>query len=251
MAKSVSLGSLVFKTQSEALTHFKKILNSYSDGDRISNSSHHSDLMALLDRYDPILQEVGEPLKGDGRINYFERRLNTGTGWSSSGFWVIRTDGSETDFSYIDAVKGKPKGASQDFYNACREAVALDLIKAKKGAFDTYGDSERRVACELTGKLVTIDDAHLDHAWPFFSHMVSGFRAARGWGSQIPSGVVSEPADGQLKAVFTDQAVADAFRDYHHTQAVLRILSKEANLQTASSARKPKVARPVRVALEK
>jgi len=245
MAKSVTIGSVVFKTQSRALAHFKDILHTYADGDRIADSGHHNDLTHLLGRYDPILEAVGEPLKGGGQIDHFERRLNTGTGWSSPGFWVVRKDGSETDFSYIDAVKGKPKGASQDFYNACREAVALDLIQAKKNAFKKYGDAHGRVACELTGKLVAIDDAHLDHAWPYFSHMVSGFRAARGWSTDIPVAVVSEPADGQMKAVFNDQTIADAFRDFHHSQAVLRILSKEANLQTASAARKPKVIRPV------
>ena len=38
----------------------------------------------------------------------------------------------------------------------------------------------------LTGALVTIDDAHLDHTWPYFSYLVSGFRATRGWSRDIP-----------------------------------------------------------------
>ncbi len=108
-------------------------------------------------------------------------------------------------------------------------------------AFVEYGDGQGRVECELIGVLVTIDDAHLDHAWPYFSHLVSGFRAARGWSRDIPDGVVSAPADGQTTATFIDTSLADAFR------AILRILSRTANLQTASQARRPRVARPVRV----
>lgn len=96
--------------------------------------------------------------------------------------------------------------------------------------------------------MVTIDDAHIDHAWPYFSHTVSGFRAARGWSRDIPDGIVSAPADGQTTATFVDSAVTEAFQSFHHDQAVLRILSREANLQTAGSARRPKVARPVRLA---
>ena len=42
---------------------------------------------------------------------------------------------------------------------------------------------------------------------------------------------------------------AHAFRTYHHEQAMLRILSRTANLQTASQARRPRVARPVHVGL--
>lgn len=95
--------------------------------------------------------------------------------------------------------------------------------------------------------MVSIEDAHLDHAWPYFSHMVSGFRAARSWSKDIPDGVVSAPADGQTTSKFVDKAVADAFRDYHHSQATLRILSKSANLKTASKARRPKIARPIRL----
>lgn len=245
MAKPVVIGAQSFRTQSSALGHFKALLHRYKDGQHIADQGDHADLVALIERYDPALDAVGEPTKGAGQIAHFERRLNTGTGWSSSGFWVVRQDGSATDFSYIDAVKGKPKGRSQDFYNACRQAVALDLIQAKKQAFVQYGDDHGRVECELTGKMVTIDDAHLDHAWPYFSHLVSGFRAARSWSREIPDGVVSDPADGQTTATFLDSAVSDAFRAFHNDQAMLRILSREANLQTASSARRPKVARPI------
>jgi len=247
MAKPVVIGSLSFRTQKSALDHYKALLHRYQDGDRISDPGDHADLVALVERYDPILDQVGEPAKGCGQIGHFERRLNTGTGWSNSGFWVVRLDGSATDFSYIWAVKGLPGDRSKDFYGACREAVALDLVLAKKRAFAEHGDAHGLVACELTGVMVSIDDAHLDHAWPNFSHIVSGFRAARGWSGDIPDGIVSAPADGQTTPTFVDKAVADAFRDYHHNQAMLRILSKSANLQTASQARRPKIARPVRL----
>ena len=138
MAKSVEIGSGSFRTQKSALDHYKAVLHRYQDGQRVSKQDDHADLVALIERYDPVLDAVGEPTKGDGQIAHFERRLNTGTGWSSSGFWVVRQDGTDTDFSYIDAVKGQPKGRSQDFYGACRQAVALDLIQAKKQAFAQY-----------------------------------------------------------------------------------------------------------------
>ena len=247
MAKPVVIGSRSFRTQKSALEHYKALLHLYQDGDRISDPGDHADLVALIERYDPILDEVGEPAKGCGQIGHFERRLNTGTGWSNSGFWVVRLDGSATDFSYIWAVRGLPGDRSKDFYGACREAVALDLVLAKKRAFAEHGDAHGLVACELTGVMVSIDDSHLDHAWPNFSHIVSGFRAARGWSGHIPDGIVSAPADGQTTPTFVDKAVADAFRDYHHSQAMLRILTKSANLQTASQARRPKIARPVRL----
>lgn len=112
MAKPVVIGSRSFRTQSSALDHYKALLHRYQDGQRIVDPADHTDLVALVERFDPVLDAVGEPTKGAGQIAHFERRLNTGTGWSTSGFWVVRQDGTETDFSYIDAVKGKPKGRS-------------------------------------------------------------------------------------------------------------------------------------------
>jgi hypothetical protein len=247
MAKSVEIGSRSFRAQKDALQHYKAILHRYRDKQRISDQNDHADLVALIDRYDPILDAIGEPTKGNGQIAHFERRLNTGTGWSSPGFWVVRQDGTDTDFSYIHAVKGKPKELSENFYKACREAVALDLVLTKKQAFAQYGDDLGRVKCELTGVMVTIDEAHLDHAWPSFSILVSGFRAARNWSKDIPDGVVADPANAQTTTTFLDSEVAEAFRTYHHNLAILRILSKTANLQTASQARKPQIQQPVSV----
>lgn len=140
MAKPVAIGTRDFRTQSSTLEYFKALLHRYQDGQRVNNQDDHTDLVALIERYDLVLDAVGEPPKGASQIAFFERRLNSGTGWSTPCFWVIRQDGTTTDFSYIDAVKGKPKGLSQDFYNACRQAVALDLIQAKKEAFVKYGD---------------------------------------------------------------------------------------------------------------
>ena len=247
MAKPVEIGQRNFPTQKAALDHFKELLHRYVDGQLITDSTDHSDLVALIERYDRILEDVGEPMKGCGQIKHFERRLNTGTGWSSSGFWLVREDGSETDFSYITAVKGQPGDRSKDFYGACREAVALDNLHAKRRAFDEYGDSQGKVECELTGVMVSIDESHLDHAWPHFSCLVLGFRTARGWSKGIPDGIISPPTDGQTTPTFVDDAVSDAFRNYHHNQAKLRILSKSANLETASQARRPSIRRPVKI----
>ena len=154
---------------------------------------------------------------------------------------TIRAFKIRAEYSPGFFVRQNPRGVELSDIIA---VIACDRVQQ---AFAQYGDNQGRVQCELTGKMVTIDDAHLDHAWPYFSHMVSGFRAARGWSRDIPDGIVSAPADGQTTATFVDSAVTEAFRAFHHDQVVLRILSREANLQTASSARRPKVARPVRL----
>ena len=86
MAKPLEIGGRSFRGQKSALDHYQALLHRYQDGDRISAPEDHADLVALIDRYDSILDQVGEPAKGCGQIGHFERRLNTGTGWSHSGF---------------------------------------------------------------------------------------------------------------------------------------------------------------------
>jgi hypothetical protein len=76
-------------------------------------------------------------------------------------------------------VKGDPKSNAQEFYDACRGAVAGNLLAAKKRHFETHGDGAGRVPCDLSGGLVSFAEAHLDHAYPTFGQLVVSFRAAR------------------------------------------------------------------------
>jgi hypothetical protein len=46
-------------------------------------------------------------------------------------------------------------------------------------------------------------------------------------------GVLSAPADGQTTTNFIDPAVADAFKQFHHPAAILRIVARERNLAIA------------------
>lgn len=107
MAKPVHLSNgRMWRTQTEALMHFKEMLGRHARGDRISNGQDQSDLESLLHRYDALLPPGAETKCGPG-ISYFSKELNVGDGWVSDGFHVHRVDGTSIDFSYIDAVKGK------------------------------------------------------------------------------------------------------------------------------------------------
>ena len=244
MAKSIELpNGRSWKTQTAALAHFKEMLHRYVDNETIEDRSDHDDLIALLERYDAV--ETDSPSKIGVGVDLFLRKRNGFDGFSTPGFWVRRTDGTETDFSYIWAVKGEPKSNAQEFYDACRAAVAADLTATKKRHFKEHGDAHGRVPCEISGKLITIDEAHLDHAYPAFGHLVVTFRAARGWQHGVPEGVLTKPADGQTTTTFIDAVIGQAFRDFHHQAAMMRIIEKSANLAMAAKQRRPKVKLPV------
>ncbi|WP_316961768.1 DCL family protein [Agrobacterium tumefaciens] len=114
MVKPVELtNGKVFKSKKAAEQHFREMLARYNDGDHISDYQDHSDLSALLERFDLLVSDG--PSKIGAGIRRFERRLNKGDGWSSPGFWVIRVDDTPTDFSYVQAVAGRPKSDAEEF----------------------------------------------------------------------------------------------------------------------------------------
>lgn len=110
-----------------------------------------------------------------------------------------------------------------------------------------HADAEGRVLCPLTATYITRDEAQLDHAYMGFAQVVHAFRVMMGWDSAVPTGIVSEPADGQLRASFVDAATREAFRTFHHrmTKAHIRVVKDKANLARAASQRAPRIPQPL------
>jgi hypothetical protein len=246
MAIAITLSNgRTWRTKAAALSHFKAMLARHTDGAVVEDRNDHEDLVALLERYDEAITDG--PSKTGMGIDHFTRIRNNFNGYSTPSFWVHRTDGTATDFSYISGVNGQPKGLSREFYDACRAAVQDDLIAAKRRFFNEHGDEQGCVPCEITGTHIDFEDAHLDHAWPTFGQIVAAFRAARAWTREIPSGIVTLPADAQTQSVFQAIDVAEAFKAFHHDLAVLRIVQRKANLSMAAGQRRPVVQRPLRL----
>ncbi|GAA5658213.1 hypothetical protein Brsp06_04597 [Brucella sp. NBRC 13694] len=225
MAKPVELANgQIFKTKKAAEQHFRDMLARYRDGEHISDYQDHSDLSSLLERFDLLVSDG--PSKIGAGIKQFERRLNKGDGWSSPGFWVIRVDNTPTDFSYVQAVAGRPKSDAEEFSVACHNAVSRDLLGMKQRQFDRFAGPDGLIACDITGKLVAYSEAQLSHAHPPFGIIVKEFRELKGWQDSIPAGTLTASADAQISTHFADDAVAQEFLNFHHDRAVLRIIGK-------------------------
>lgn len=244
MAKGVSLSNgRSWPSQKAATEYFRQIRDRYADRVPIDADQDHSDLLSLLERYDAAHHD-DESKIGPG-VDFFEVRTNYGSGGPTRGFWVHRLNGTATDFSFPWAVRGEPKPEAQLFSDACRAAVDHEMKAAKRRFFDTYADDAGRVVCELSGERISFETAHLDHAFPSFGALVITFRAARGWHSAVPVGVLTKPSDAQLTTTFLDPEVAEAFRVFHRGAATLRVISSFANLARAAGQRRPKISRPV------
>ena len=246
MAIEVSLSNgKTWLNKASAKDYFRKILNRYSDEDRINSAADIDDLLALLERYD---EGIPDGKIGCG-VEYFFRRKNSSTGWSSSSFWVHRIDGSETDFSFASAISASPKSESLMFNDACRLAVASDLLAAKHNFFENHPEADEHgfVPCEVSGDLITFHTAHIDHVEPTFRQLVMIFRAINDWNHSILPGVLTAAKDGQFTTSFADQNVADQFRSLHKKSAVCRVISSRANLALSSGQRAPKIKFQVKI----
>lgn len=235
MAKPVELSNgQMFKTKKAAEQHFRDMLARYRDGEHISDYQDHSDLSALLERFDLLVSNG--PSKIGAGIKRFERRLNKGDGWSSPGFWVVRVDNTPTDFSYPQAVVGRPKSDAEEFSVACHNAVSRDLLGMKQRQFDHFSNPDGLIPCDITGNLVAYSEAQLSHAHPPFGIIVKDFRKFKGWNDNIPPGTLTASADAQISTHFSDDAVGKEFLNFHHDRAVLRIIGKERPSMSMSAA---------------
>ena len=93
MAKSVTLSNgRRWTSQKAAEEHFRSIRDRHPLRTPIDDAQDHDDLVALLVRYDAAHGE--EESKIGCGVDYFEVRMNYGTGGATKGFWVVRANGS-------------------------------------------------------------------------------------------------------------------------------------------------------------
>jgi len=141
--------------------------------------------------------------------------------WNKRTFWIVRVDGTETDFSFNSCMT--PPTPAQQFRKACRTAVVPDVLAFKNAVFDR----QPLVTCPVSGETVTRDTAHIDHAgpWPFES-IATAFATTFSSLDRL----ITPTRDGDVTTTFANDEHAAAFRAFHNELASLRVVSAKANL---------------------
>jgi hypothetical protein len=93
--KEVTVGSLNFSKQGDALAFFKEILNRYQVGQFVG-SADEVHLRALLATHVDFESKTGSGVESF-QVNF--------DGYRGKCFWVVRTDGTKEDFSYQRCVR--------------------------------------------------------------------------------------------------------------------------------------------------
>lgn len=209
-SKHIRIGDHVFASKKLATEHIRAVLYSYQPGQTVSDE-HAVFLADLLDHHPNRAAKIGVGVAS------FQVQRNVG----SVGFWLTRTDGSRTDFSYISCLT--PPSPVVEAKAGFRHEIREQIQEFRRRSFA----DGRSVRCPVTNDLVTSDRAHVDHD-PTFDRLLVDFLSAR---FIDVSAVEVEPSrDGVTFTRLADRRLAEDWRAYHAHHARLRIVSIRANL---------------------
>ena len=226
MARSpIIVGAISYPTKKALQEHFRAILRSYRPGDTVSDA-HQNELLALLERHPEHGQKVGAGIASI-QVQAAE--------YGQQCFWITRTDGTRTDFSYISCVNGVAPSTKQLVMQSFRRVVDKDITIAKRKKFEELA-VDGKMPCPATAIPLEWDDVHADHQQPMtFEVICETFLHAKPmtW-DEVP---VTAPADQQTLPSITDQQLADEFQAFHKRCAKIRLVARRQNLSEAGKHR--------------
>jgi hypothetical protein len=215
----IEAGELKFATKTAAKEHFRAILYRHPLNEPISEPDA-TELRWLIERHPESRQKVG------CGISHFLVRQNPL--FPNKGFFVVRIDGTETDFSYPKCIDGPPS-PMLEAKQALRAAVREYTEEFKHREFAGRADAAGRIQCATTGQWIAFGEAHVDHAPPWLFEVIAvSFIKARG--INVANGFVTPPADNQYEPRVVDPELAQQFWQYHRELADLRIVAAQDNL---------------------
>lgn len=98
MARKIVLTTRVFEKAGDGTAFFKEMLNRYPLGATVS-AADAKDLDALMERHDERDEKIGVG------VDHYE--VQAGPEGFTRCFWIVRTDGSRIDISYLHCLKPK------------------------------------------------------------------------------------------------------------------------------------------------
>lgn len=215
MAKKIRywINEKPFCSQLAMKKHFQSILKSAVIGRPLSGDTL-DDCLALFQRHPEWESKLGSGIK--------EIVVRKNPVYNDRCFWIYRTDGTDTDISYLTCLSGKKKTGRSKFMAACRNAVVDQVLSYKKERFRDFP----LVCCGITGRMVSERDAEIDHITPF-CHIVDRFISERGIDASSIEYI--DHGDGGIATDFADISLVSDWRSFHEKNARLQVSHREAN----------------------
>jgi hypothetical protein len=204
-----------FNTKTDLRNRIRALRDKYEDNVPLEND----DFDFMLD----LLRRHEEPDRKIGCGVWFMYVKANPVFKSNRGFWLVRHDGSETDFSFEICLKHETK--MQKFKSACRTAIADDILKFRNDFFV----NNKNPYCELTGQSLEKHNCHVDHKPPMtFDEIVTRFIKAKKVDVDTVKLLTAE--DGRIRNELADQVLKESFIVFHRWYANLRVISRWGNL---------------------
>ena len=205
-------------TKTAIKKHVQEILAKYAPGSDLDNADFKY-MDGLLKSHPREVQK-----RGCGILKF---RVVINLPYKTKGFELERTDGSISDFSYLECLRPTSEASANARFNqACRQAVAQDILEFKSEAFASVST----LWCPITGVPLTWNTCHVHHVPPnTFKAIVKKFLAEHDLKGVKYSGF----EDGEMVISFQDKVLSEKFRAFHMEHAHLQIVSPEANLSMA------------------
>lgn len=200
-----------FTSKEKAKRYYSAFIDKLPFGE--IHSIHHGTFFGLLSCHPFVLEKIGCGIK------HFEKRKHpVFKNWT---LHVIRTDGSEIDFSYRKCIEQRNPTHRKQLTSAMRFAVGYQI--------SDFANLHKDDLCGICNEPIP-DEKHVDHVY-LFKDMVDEFLEEVQYG--IPGEFTSCPDTFVMKFKPEDILFELEWKSFHLEFAKLRMTHKQCNLNRA------------------
>jgi hypothetical protein len=208
-----AIGEYNFKNQKEIIEFVRKILYKYNIEDTI-NEEDFDFIYSLIQNHRWKEDKIG------CGIEKFKIIL---TEYNNRAFKIIRSDGTETDFSFMKCISKPKDWRYHDFISACRTCISSQIQDFKER------ELTKENKCPYRNIMLDKTNSHVDHIPPStFKNIVKRFINEKE--IDVNNIEIGGYEDNATSKFFVDDELSKSFFEFHKNNAKLRLVSARANL---------------------
>lgn len=202
----------------DAKHFFRQMLQRHSPGDLLPPGDHQY-VLSLLRRHPKAAGKIGCGVQAFRVVPELH---------GNKRFEIIREDDSVVSFSYLRCISG----SHAPVLTTLLWAMRCEITPQTRLFYDESFAGPAKPVCALSGGALSRKGTHADHAAPLTFHvLVFDFLKSLNLSPEF----VRIVEEGHLKVVgaryLEDRELAERWQRYHQRHAVLRLVSKVANLK--------------------
>lgn len=222
----IKAGGKNFKTKTTLTNQCKYILNT-SNLDTLLEGSWLDLLKDVVRMHESASEKIGQ---GDFSVGVRACTINP----RRRQFYILRENGTDTDFSYYKAIQGYTNKDTQ-IKRTLRDAIKQQTVDFKNAYFKEHQDSSGYVKCAETGLKIKKREAHLDHYPKQFDEIVSDW--VKKYNVKSDDLELINLGDNTTTWEMADKDLLNKFIEMHLDVAKYRVVLGKVNLQRSPAKR--------------